>query len=389
MKILFIAPRYHTNQIPIIKGLIDRGHEIQFWSTKENEKNYHMVKPIQVRPSMLCRLHSLWIKKNYSAIEYDNLETKYFRPNLFWLVRSLGNFRPDIIITREYGITSFLINILQGLMKYKPILYIQGPVYRRKSDKPNYLSKQKKNIIRKLFPKVCYTPVIYAEYPYNINEYKQGKSDRYFVPFVVEVSDSATERQYKSGPIRILDVGKYRDYKNHYVLVDAIKLLNTKQEKLQVTIVGQVINTEEEEYFNNLLNYIIKYNLQDIITLMKNVPYDKMFELYNNNHIFVLPSKREIASISVLEAMATGMPVISTDQNGTSNYVVPQHTGDVFISQSPESLAKCILRYMNEPEKINIEGAQALEHMKRNYSFNNYYEKLLELLNKEWHLNYE
>ena len=47
MKVLYIAPRYHTNQVPVVEGWLKNGHEVMFVSQVTNSgENHQALEPI-------------------------------------------------------------------------------------------------------------------------------------------------------------------------------------------------------------------------------------------------------------------------------------------------------------------------------------------------------
>ena len=51
-----------------------------------------------------------------------------------------------------------------------------------------------------------------------------------------------------------------------------------------------------------------------------NIPYDKLVELYNKAHVLVAPSRSDAFNIPGIEAMACGLPVITTNFGGQTDY---------------------------------------------------------------------
>ncbi|MCC8146263.1 MAG: hypothetical protein LIO93_07465 [Bacteroidales bacterium] len=52
MRILFTAPRYHTNQVPIVKGLLGKGHEVRYFVVfKGASEEYTFCEPTVLKPS--------------------------------------------------------------------------------------------------------------------------------------------------------------------------------------------------------------------------------------------------------------------------------------------------------------------------------------------------
>ncbi|MCC8152756.1 MAG: glycosyltransferase [Tannerellaceae bacterium] len=167
------------------------------------------------------------------------------------------------------------------------------------------------------------------------------------MPLVGEPSLEAKERGYcTDGKLRVLCVGKYREYKTISLLIEALSLLQDHS-TIKVTIVGQAVSSDEKAYYQKITDMISKLKLKDTVTLKKNIPHERMKEIYLNHDLLILPSKRECASIAVLEGMANGLAVISTDHNGTATYIDPGTGGFVFEAGVAQSLAELIERYVN------------------------------------------
>lgn len=383
MKIVFVAPRYHTNQNPIVRGLLEKGCKVSFFTMKEDDRNTYCLTPYKIKPSFLYEIMRRIKSKSLNAVELDSWCQQNFRPNVIALFKHLKKQKPDIVITRDRNITAFWINMFSRIMGYKAILYIQGPVWR--ADGYPEISNLKRFIGQHLFPEVCYTPVRYTEYPYIPQKFHIVEKKRYFVPFAAELKENYVGRYFREGEaLRILDVGKYRDYKDHYVLINAVRLLKDAGRAFLVTIIGQVTNRDEKKYFDDLQKYIEEIGLVEHIQLLQNVEHQNMDAYYLANHVFVLPSKKETASIAVVEALATGMPVISTDQNGTCDYIEPGTTGNIFKAQDPYSLAEKLDYYFKNRDLVAKQSEQARLTVETNYSFSAFYAEFNKMLIHEW-----
>ncbi len=84
--------------------------------------------------------------------------------------------------------------------------------------------------------------------------------------------------------------------------------------------------------------------------------------------LFVLPSLAEGISNTILEAMATGLPVIATDVGGNPDLVSDEDTGLLVPKESPVEMAKAIARYLENPQLIGQHGANALKRIQDGFS---------------------
>ena len=72
--------------------------------------------------------------------------------------------------------------------------------------------------------------------------------------------------------------------------------------------------------------------------------------------IFVLSSLAEGISNTILEAMASGLPVVATDVGGNREVVTPGQTGTLVPSDDPDALADAILSYARDPAMARQHG---------------------------------
>jgi sugar transferase (PEP-CTERM/EpsH1 system associated) len=89
-------------------------------------------------------------------------------------------------------------------------------------------------------------------------------------------------------------------------------------------------------------------------------------ELMRGLDLFILPSLREGISNTILEAMASGLPVIATNVGGNRELVVDGETGMLVPPSDPIAMADAIQSYLRDPAKLERHGQagrkRAVEH---------------------------
>jgi len=86
------------------------------------------------------------------------------------------------------------------------------------------------------------------------------------------------------------------------------------------------------------------------IRLLGHVPWRQLTDWYRRASVFVMPSYYETFGISVIEAMAFGLPVIATNVGGLPEVVQDGVTGILVPPKDPDALAEGIVRLLRDPE---------------------------------------
>lgn len=97
---------------------------------------------------------------------------------------------------------------------------------------------------------------------------------------------------------------------------------------------------------------------------------NNVHELYNIMDIFVLPSRNEGISNTILEAMATGLPVIATSVGGNPELVTHAKTGFLIPKDSYRAIQDAINYYLKHPEEREHHGLNARLEAKKRFSLN-------------------
>src|ERR1019366_5269540 len=168
-------------------------------------------------------------------------------------------------------------------------------------------------------------------------KYKRDPGRIWYVPNATE-ERFFTSREYTDKlPMKLLYVGTWLDRKGVYYLVDASVLIAKKMPGIQLTIAGCSASADHVKTF-------FPSELRGQICVIPFVTREDMPAVYAAHDIFVFPSLVEGMPLTLLEAMAAGMPVVTTNTCGMSDVVEDEFNGLLVPAATAGSLAGAIER---------------------------------------------
>lgn len=105
-------------------------------------------------------------------------------------------------------------------------------------------------------------------------------------------------------------------------------------------------------------------------------------ELLSISYAGVLTSFNEGFSNSILEYMAVEKPVVATDVGGASEAIIENETGFLVESDDDETMAKRLLKLLQDEEKAKDFGVKGRKIVEENFSMQTQLEKTLEIYKK-------
>lgn len=139
--------------------------------------------------------------------------------------------------------------------------------------------------------------------------------------------------------IMLLSVGEMIERKNHEVIIRALSSL--QNENIYYVICGK---GPLKEYLSNLAKQLGIADHVVFLGFRKDIP-----ELCNASDISAFPSKIEGLGLAGIEAMAAGVPLISSNVHGILDYVIDGETGYACDPEDVDGFAKAIDKLANHP----------------------------------------
>lgn len=192
-------------------------------------------------------------------------------------------------------------------------------------------------------------------------------------PKVSNAQKQAIRKQYLSDQkgILLISVGRLIPEKGYADLIAVLRILNQQSEKeIRLLIVGDgYLRAELEET-------TAKADLTDFVLFLgerDNVPL-----LLAASDIYAGASHYEGQSLAVLEAMASGLPVVVTDV-GDNCRVINEECGSILPAGKPAMLAEEVMRLIQNPLERKQIGNSAKKCVSENYSVSKWVDQLMSL----------
>ncbi len=164
-----------------------------------------------------------------------------------------------------------------------------------------------------------------------------------------------------SAPPLILAVGRLVEKKGLSYLVEACALLRERGISFRCQIIGG------GPLRDSLREQIAQAGLAELITLEPPCPQEELVARYQEAAVVTLPcvelenGDRDGIPNVLVEAMAMGVPVVSTSISGIPELITHQRTGMLVPPRDVESLASALIMLLNKPylrERLGREGAR-------------------------------
>lgn len=169
-----------------------------------------------------------------------------------------------------------------------------------------------------------------------------------FIPNGVDLSRFGSfpkSRAKGGGDLRILSVGRLVNTKGQRYLIEALALLRRDRRPVRCTLVGQ------GPLKNALVEQAKRLGIIDAVEFVETVPFDEMPKFLMDYDVLVMPSIFEGFNIMVLEALASGLPVVVSDISGFRD-IVSESEAKFFSPEDPQEIADILASFITNPATL-------------------------------------
>lgn len=373
MKILIIGTTassiYHFRK-EFITALIKKNHIVYALTCEDKKQELKKIRELDAIP--------ISYKLNRGGLNpLEDIQT------IFELARRIKKISPDIVFS--YFIKPVIFGSLAARIARVPkvVGMLEGLGYAF-TEQPEGLSNKTKIIksiqialYRVALPQLDELIFLNRDDPEELLEKHSIKAQSMHV--LGGIGLNLEEYAYQPSPntkvINFLFIGRLLKEKGIHEFVAAAKLVKHTYPNVTFTILGAVDNANPGALKKAELEHLIA---SGIITYPGYV--DNITHWIANSHIFVLPSYREGVPRSTQEAMAIGRPIITTDVPGCRETVIDGRNGFLVEKWNPDALAKKMIYFIENPEKIEQMGLESYKIAQEKYDANKVNKRLLKIL---------
>lgn len=177
----------------------------------------------------------------------------------------------------------------------------------------------------------------------------------------IDDSFHALKKDYNTNRIKLLFTGTFGIRKGALLIIEAARLLLEKNVLFDLHIIGNVANDVAiPGWFRENPN----------ITLHGHMSQDAMKKFLADSDIYIFPSYVEGAAQSVKEAMAAGLPVITTRNSGAP--ITHLENGYLIPDDNAEALAAAVITLNSDKELRKHMGQNASVNIRNEHTWSNY-----------------
>ena len=239
------------------------------------------------------------------------------------------------------GAISYLLRLTHGLPY---VLSLQGPDVPGFEARYNYLYPVLTPLITRIWRQAGVVTAISAE-QVALAQRTMPDLPLVTIPNGVDTHSFVPVANTPGRPCTMICVARLIERKGQHHLLQAFaKLRAANPEPMALIFVG----TGDAE--PQLRALAAKLQVAEAVTFKGFVPRERMPPVYHAADVFVLPSQHEGMSIALLEAMASGLPVVVTDTGGTAELVSQGANGEIVPWADVPMLTAALQRLLKDAE---------------------------------------
>jgi len=380
MKIAFVSPyittslkdeKYYNVQVfGLAKELVKKGVEVDIYTGTRNKSRFS--KKIIVDSKY-------YFKVIYIPVLCELLGQV---PILKGLITQLRQKKYDIIqLAEDFQFTTFQVVMNRRKINSKYLILHQGAY----DYSPNFFLKMLNMLYDKTLGKLVqrYIDLVITKTK-SAEKFirKKGYKNVETVPIGVDTDLFRPQKKMlfrkknyipENAPV-LLYVGSFEARRNSLLLIQIIRILKNKLPEIRLCLIG------DGPLKRDMQNTIEHYNLADNVLILNKIPNERLPFAYSAADLFILLSNYEIFGMVLVESMACGAPVVSTETAGAKDIINDMKNGCIVSIDKPEKVAEKIADILLDKNLLKLMGENARKTILENYGWEKIAEKYLQCI---------
>lgn len=165
--------------------------------------------------------------------------------------------------------------------------------------------------------------------------------------------------------------GRIEQVKAVDLLPSVLSALRLRLSEIRLVITG------EGSYRRTLFDEFKREDVRDLVDYLGVVPIETIPNLLNSTRVFLYPSRQEALGLSLIEAMACGVPVITTNVFGPSEIVTHARDGIAVRPGDSIELSEAVLEVLTDSQLRSRLGRNARKTVEKRFDLKKHSEQLL------------
>jgi glycosyltransferase involved in cell wall biosynthesis len=175
------------------------------------------------------------------------------------------------------------------------------------------------------------------------------------IPNGATLPEVTAEPGKRSGPVRMLSIGRLVLRKGFQDIIEALKVVRDARSDFELRIIGY---GRDEEAIRQVLS---NSGLEEHVKLAGRVEYQKLADYYRDSDLYLFYGDREGSSLAMIDAAAYGLPIVASDHPGNRTYVRDGENGLLVKHGDIHALARAVLDLLEHRDKLVPFGKKSRE----------------------------